>query len=800
MKFSFSWLKDYLETDLSADEVGDVLTDTGLEVESLINPRKRLGQLSVGEVLKVDKHPNADKLKVCVVKSNTGILNIVCGAPNVSKGMKVVVAKPGDFIPGLNINLKLSKIRDVKSEGMMCSERELEISDEHDGILELPSETEVGTLFSELVGDEKTVFEVAITPNRPDALGIYGIARDLSASGVGNLRVTKTPKLEGSFKSHFTIKLDNEVASKGCPHFVGRYFRGVQNKESPLWLKQRLISIGLNPISALVDITNYLTFDRGRPLHVFDADKLVGGLTVRKSYKGEKFHALDDKIYELDEGMIVITDEKEIVSLGGIIGGMKSGVSNETQNVVLEAAYFDPKSIASTGRKLQINSDARYRFERGVDPSFTLAGAHIATKMILDLCGGQASELIIAGTEPAFEKKIIFNPKRVNELIGIEVNRDRQIQILSSLGFSVKSVGHNFEILVPAWRPDVHREVDIIEEIARINSLANLPSIPMGRKEGVLKPLLTDSQSRQNLARRVCASLGYMECLSYSFIDKNSVKRFSNKTTNEITLINPISSEMTHMRQSLLPGLLKIVEKNQAKGTKNLAIFEQGYCFESNQVGDETYQISAILLGRRSNTKLYNETRLYDIFDIKRDLYKLMGYLNLKLENLKLERDVPEFLHPKRSARVLLGNKLIAIFGEINPLISKKYSIRERINCFTLFLDNIPFPKKRKITRDALVLSSLQPFERDFSFLVDEKTEYGAVKRTIVSLKNPLIDSINIVDVFQGESEKTEKKKSLSIRVRFQPSQKTLNDAEIEKMCAEIIGEVCNKVSATLKS
>ena len=498
--------------------------------------------------------------------------------------------------------------------------------------------------------------------------------------------------------------------------------------------------------------------------------------------------------------MIVITDEKEIVSLGGIIGGMKSGVSNETQNVVLEAAYFDPKSIASTGRKLQINSDARYRFERGVDPSFTLAGAHIATKMILDLCGGQASDLIIAGTELAFKKKIIFNPKKVNELIGIEVNRDRQIQILSSLGFSVKSVGHNFEILVPAWRPDVHGEVDIIEEIARINSLANLPSIPMGRKEGVLKPLLTDSQSRQNLARRVCASLGYMECLSYSFIDKNSVKRFSNKTTNEITLINPISSEMTHMRQSLLPGLLKIVEKNQAKGTKNFAIFEQGYCFESNQVGDETYQISAILLGSRSNTKLYNETRPYDIFDIKRDLYKLMGYLNLKLENLKLERDVPEFLHPKRSARVLLGNKLIAIFGEINPLISKKYSVRERINCFTLFLDNIPFPKKRKITRDALVLSNLQPFERDFSFLVDEKTEYGAVKRTIVSLKNPLIDSINIVDVFQGESEKTEKKKSLSIRVRFQPSQKTLNDAEIEKMCAEIIGEVCNKVSATLKS
>ena len=722
------------------------------------------------------------------------------GAPNVKIGMKVVVAKPGDFIPGLNINLKASKIRDVKSEGMMCSERELEISDEHEGIIELPSETAVGTLFSNLVGDEKTVFEIAITPNRPDALAIYGIARDLSASGVGKLRIGETPNIEGSFKTHLTIDLESEVSSKECPFFVGRHFRGVENGESPHWLKKRLISIGLNPISALVDITNYLTFDRGRPLHVFDADKLSGGLTVRKSVKGEKFHALDDKIYELTEGMTVITDEREIVSLGGIIGGMKSAVSDKTKNVLLEAAYFDPVSIASTGRKLQINSDARYRFERGIDPSFTLPGSHIATKMILDSCGGQVSDTIIAGSEPPFKREIIFNPKKVNQLIGIEVNNQRQIEILNSLGFSVKTVGRNFEIIVPAWRPDIYGEVDIIEEVARINSLANLPSIPMARKEGVLKPLLTDTQSRQNLARRVCASLGYIECLSYSFIDKKSVELFSNNASNEITLINPISSEMTHMRQSLLPGLLKIVEKNHAKGMKNLAIFEQGYCFESNQVGDETYQISAVLLGSKSNFNLYKEIRPFDIFDIKRDLFKLFSYLNLKVDKLKLERDTPEFLHPKRSAKVLLGNKLVAIFGEVNPLTAKNYSIRERINCFTLYLDNIPFPKKKKITRDALIFNNLQPIERDFSFLIDEKTEYGAIKRAILSLKNPLIDKINVVDVFQGEMEREERKKSLSIRVKFQPLEKTLNDAEIEKMCANIISEVGEKVSGMLKS
>ena len=800
MKFSFSWLKDYLETDLSADEIGDILTDTGLEVESIEDPKKRLGQLSVGEILTVEKHPNADKLKVCEVKSSTGIINIVCGAPNVKSGMKVVVARPGDFIPGLDIHLKSSKIRDVKSEGMMCSERELEISDEHDGIIELPSETEVGTLFSELVGYEKTVFEIAITPNRPDALGIYGIARDLSASGAGKLRISEIPNVEGLFKPLLNVKLDAEVDSKECPLFVGRYFRAVENGESPQWLKNRLISIGLSPISALVDITNYLTFDRGRPLHVFDADKLSGGLTVRKSIKGERFHALDDKIYELTEGMIVIADEKEIVSLGGIIGGMKSAVSDKTKNVFLEAAYFDPISIASTGRKLQINSDARYRFERGVDPNFTLSGSNIATKMIIDLCGGEASDVIIAGSVPSLKKKIIFDPKKVKQLIGIEVNSKRQLEILSSLGFLVKEVARKFEIIVPAWRPDVHGEVDIVEEVARINSLANLPSIPMARKDGVLKPLLTESQSRQNLARRVCASLGYMECLSYSFIDKKSVEWFSSNSSTEITLINPISSEMTHMRQSLLPALLKIVEKNQAKGIKSLAIFEQGYCFESNQVGDETYQISALLTGKKSNFNLYNETRPYDIFDTKKDLFKLLSYFNLKVDNLKLERSTPEFLHPKRSARVMLGNKIIAIFGEVSPLVAKNYAIRERINCFTLYLDNVPFPKKKKITRDSLILSNLQTIERDFSFLIDEKTEYGAVKKAINSLKNPLIDKINMVDVFQGEIEKKESKKSLSIRVKFQPLEKTLNDTQIENMCADIISEVSEKVNGILKS
>ena len=437
MRFSFSWLRDYLETSETPESIGEALTDLGLEIESLINPKTRLIDLTVGEILSFDKHPNADKLKVCRVKTSDNILNIICGAPNVKKGMKVVVAKPGNFIPGLNITLKKSEIRGVQSDGMMCSEKELEISDEHEGIIELPKGAEVGTSYSSLVDENKIFFEIAITPNRPDALGVFGIARDLAARGLGVLKPAKHETFKEDFVSNLNIELDESVKGKECPFFVGRSIKNVTNAESPQWLKQRLESIGLKPISALVDITNYITFDRGRPLHVFDADKISGDLRVRKSFAGEKFHALDEKIYDLDAGMTVIVDEKEIISLGGIIGGLNSSVSRETKNVLLEAAYFEPISIASTGRKLKINSDARYRFERGIDPSFTVPGNNIATKMILDICGGRASKPVIAGADPKPNKEVLFNPQKVNNLIGININLEDQKSILTSLGFIV---------------------------------------------------------------------------------------------------------------------------------------------------------------------------------------------------------------------------------------------------------------------------------------------------------------------------------------------------------------------------
>ena len=799
MKFSLSWLRDHLDTNVSPEQIGETLTDLGLEIESLVNPKDRLDGLTVGEILGVEKHPNADKLKVCQVKTSDKILNIICGAPNVRIGMKVVVAKPGSFIPGLNITLKNSEIRGIQSDGMMCSEKELEISEEHSGIIELPQDTKIGTPYSKLVDENKVIFEIAVTPNRPDALGVFGIARDLSARGIGNLKTKKTEPIKDNFASELSIELDEGVVEKECPFFVGRYIKNVKNESSPKWLQQRLNSVGLKPISALVDITNYLTFDRGRPLHVFDADKLNGNLRVRKSFAGEEFHALDDKLYKLEEGMTVIVDEKEIVSLGGIIGGLKTSVSEITKNVLLEAAYFDPISVAKTGRKLKINSDARYRFERGVDSSFTIPGSNMATKMILDICGGETSNLIVSGNEPKLNKEVLFNPQKVNDLIGININLDRQKSILVSLGFELQEKQEKILVKVPSWRPDVLGEADLVEEIARISSLANLPSTPLYRESlGIQKPILTRKQSRETAAKRMCASLGYVECVSYSFLDEFSSKKF-NSGKDEVLLLNPISSEMTNMRNSILPGLIRIIERNQAKGFFNMALFELGQCFRSNKVGDESSELTAILIGNNHEKNLYNDMRSFDVFDIKRDLNQLLEALGLNFERLKMSREVPDFLHPERSASLFLGNKKVAIFGEISPLLLKDFSIRGRINCFTIFLENIPFSKNKRISRNPLMVPNLQPVERDFSFLVDLKEEYENIRQAIISLKNDLIKEVAIFDIFSGEKEGGSEKKSVSVRVKIQPDNTTLKDHEIDQICKKIIAIVASKVGGRLR-
>ena len=799
MRFSFSWLRDYLETSETPESIGEALTDLGLEIESLINPKTRLIDLTVGEILSFDKHPNADKLKVCRVKTSDNILNIICGAPNVKKGMKVVVAKPGNFIPGLNMTLKKSEIRGVQSDGMMCSEKELEISDEHDGIIELPKWAEVGMSYSSLVDENKIFFEIAITPNRPDALGVFGIARDLAARGLGVLKPAKHETFKEDFVSNLNIELDESVKGKECPFFVGRSIKNVTNAESPQWLKQRLESIGLKPISALVDITNYITFDRGRPLHVFDADKISGDLRVRKSFAGEKFHALDEKIYDLDAGMTVIVDEKEIISLGGIIGGLNSSVSRETKNVLLEAAYFEPISIASTGRKLKINSDARYRFERGIDPSFTIPGNTIATKMILDICGGRASKPIIAGVDPKPNKEVLFNPQKVNNLIGIKINLEDQKSILTSLGFIVDDKKEKIIVKVPSWRPDVHGEADLVEEIARVSSLANLPSAPLYRDTpGVMKPILTRKQSREGVAKRACASLGYVECVSYSFLDEFASKKF-NSGKDEVLLSNPISSEMTNMRNSIIPGLIRIIERNQARGSSDMALFELGQCFLSNKVGDESSEISGVLIGNNYSNSLYKNNRAYDVFDVKRDLVELLKAMGLNFEKLKMSRDTPHFLHSGRSAKMSLGNKCIAIYGEISPLFLKDFSIRGRVNCFTVFLENIPFSKNKKISRNPLIINTLQAVERDFSFMVDQRCEYENIKTAIFSIKNELIEKVTIFDIFSGKKELETEKKSLSVRVKIQPKTATLKDHEIDKISKEIISVVGSKVGGLLR-
>lgn len=800
MKFSLSWLKDHLETNCTPNHIGEVLTDMGLEIESLVNPKDLLEGLSVGKIIEIRKHPNADKLNICQVQTSDDDLNIICGATNIKVGMKVVVAKPGSFIPGLNIALKKSNIRGVESFGMMCSEKELNISDEHEGIIELPQETEVGVPYSSIIDENTVTFEIAITPNRPDALSVFGIARDLAARGVGKLKIKDSPKIKETFISTLSIQLDSSVVENECPFFVARHIKNVKNSSSPNWLQKRLKSIGLKPISALVDITNYMTFDKGRPLHVFDADKINGNLRVRKSFSGEEFHALDEIIYKLEEGMTVIVDEKEIVSLAGIIGGLNSSVSELTNNVILESAYFEPISVASTGRKLKINSDARYRFERGVDPSFTIRGSDMATRMILEICGGEASNSIVSGKVPELNREILFNPQKVTNLLGIDIKSEKQISILVSLGFDVRENKGELLVGVPPWRPDVHGQADLVEEIARISSLANLPSTPMYRDTpDILKPVVTIKQSRESMIKRTLASLGYTECLSYSFLDEYVSKTF-NDGNEEILLLNPISSEMTNMRNSLLPGLIRVIEKNQAKGTFSMALFELGQCFKSNRVGDEDSELTAILLGNSSDQNLYNDTRPLDIFDIKRDLQHLFKCLGLKIDGFKMHREAPDFFHPQRSASLFLGNKKVAVFGEISPFVLKDFSIKGRVNSFTVFLENLTFPKQKKISKNPLLVENLQAIERDFSFLVNVQEEFGNLRKAILSLKNEMIVGVTIFDTFIGSNLNLSERKSMSIRVKIQPKTVNLNDGEIGAICKEIIDVVSSKVGGTLRS
>ena len=797
MKFTLSWLKDHLDTAASLDEIVQGLIGVGLEVEEVEDKTKVLAPFKVAYVKEAIKHPNADKLRLCRVETEQGEIQVVCGAANARTGMKGIVALPGAFIPGTGITLEKGVIRGSESQGMLCSERELLISQEHDGIIDLTGDWPVGTPAVTALGLDDPMIYVKVTPNRPDALGVRGIARDLAAKGLGKLKPLDAKPVAGSFDSPIKVSLDFEDNdTKPCPLFVGRYFRGIKNGPSPEWLKRRLKAIGLRPISALVDITNYITFAYARPLHVFDAAKVTGNIHARLALDGETMAALDGKTYVLAPAMTVIADDHGPEAIAGVIGGEASGCSEETTDVFLEAAYFDPLRTAATGRKLGIASDARYRNERGIDPAFTQTGAEIATRMILDLCGGEASHLVVAGAVPDTSRSFTLRPTRVKSLGGADVPLTEQIRILSDLGFGVTEMAEGLSCAVPPWRPDVHGEADLVEEVCRIFGLDNIPPVAMERHHPISKPVLNPLQKRMLAARRTLASRGFNEAVTWSFIPEVQARLFGGGQP-ELKLANPISSELTDMRPSLLPNLIAAAGRNMARGFSDIALSEIGHAYAGDRPQDETLRAGGIRRGAAIARNWLDDSRPVDAFDAKADALAVLEAAGAPAASLQIVAGAPSWYHPGRSGTIQMGpqNKL-AHFGEIHPRILAAIDVKGPLVAFEAVLNAIPVAKSKSATRAALNVSGLMPLTRDFAFVVDDGVEAEKLVKAAKGADKALISDVNVFDVFKLEGAK----KSLAIEVTLSPRDKTLTDEEIEAVSAKIVAMVQKATGGTLRS
>ncbi len=805
MKFTLNWLKTHLETEASLDEILYALTDLGLEVEGVENPADTLGAFRICRVIEAVQHPNADRLRLCRVETwpdgpggRTEEVQVVCGAPNARTGLVGVFAPVGSYVPGIDLLLKPGLIRDVESNGMLCSERELMVSDEHDGIIDLPADAPLGELFINYTNRNDPVIDIAITPNRPDALGVEGIARDLAARGLGRLITPVIEPVEGHFKSPLKVTIDPDVMQKGCPLFTGRLIRGVKNGPSPQWLQDRLRAIGLRPISALVDVTNFLTYDRNRPLHVFDMARLTGDLRVHFAQGGETLTALDDKDYTLDAGMMAISDDAAVQSIAGIMGGAASGCTAETTDVFLESAYWDPVTIAATGRKLKINSDARYRFERGVDPAFTPRGLELATAMILEFCGGEASDVVTAGAVPDTTRHYHLDPARVSSLVGMDIPEETQIATLKALGFTFDAM----EVTPPTWRPDVQGEADLVEEIARIASLTRLEGKPLARTNvGVTRPILTPMQRREIVARRQMAALGYNECVTYTFVDKAAAEMFGGG--GDATMIaNPISSEMSHMRPALLPALLQAAARNQARGFQDMALFEVGPAFDGGEPEDQHIEVAGLLVGATGPRDPFGARRMIDVYDAKADAEAVLAAVGAPMK-LMVQRNAPGWYHPGRSGQLSLGPKnILARFGELHPRVMAAMGVKGPAVAFSVLLENVPTKKAGKATRAALEISDLQAVERDFAFVVDEDVEAAVLVNAAKGADKKLIADARVFDVFVGERAAAQMgagKKSVAITVRLQPKSATLTEQEIEAVSARVIEKVRKATGGVLR-
>lgn len=797
MKFTLSWLKSHLDTEASVAEIAEALTDLGLEVEGIENPIEKLADFTIGYVESAEKHPDADKLKVCQVQTKDGPTQIICGAPNARAGITVVIASPGTYVPGIDTTIGVGKIRGIESFGMMCSEREMELSDEHDGIIELDSGT-VGESFTDWLATNDPskvdpVIEIAITPNRPDALGVRGIARDLAARGLGKMKDREVEIVPATFQADLSVSIDADTLD-GCPVFTGRLIKGVKNGPSPAWLQDILRAIGLRPISFLVDVTNFFTYDQNRPLHVFDADKVAGNLRVHRASGGETLTALDEKDYTLQAGQMVISDDNGPESIAGIMGGLETGCTEDTVNVFVESAYWDPVQIAYAGRALKINSDARYRFERGVDPAFTPEGLEHAVRMIVDHAGGEASQLIVAGQVPDVSRAYKLDAKRVISLVGMDIPESTQRQTLTALGFRLEGdMAH-----VPSWRPDVQGEADLVEEVARIASLTKLEGKPLPRVPGVPKPVLTPMQLRSQAAKRTAAALGYNECVTYSFIDEAAASLFGGG--DDATMLeNPISSDMSHMRPGLLPGLLRAVSRNQARGFADMALFEVGHAFQGGEPEEQHLQVAGVLIGKTGPKDILGESRDVDVFDAKADAEAVLAAIGAPAK-VQIMRNGEGWWHPGRHGQICLGpKKVLGVFGEIHPKVLREMDIKSPAVAFVLYPEQVPQPKNKTATRPALKATDLQAVERDFAFVVDADVEALTLVNAAAGADKALITDVRVFDEFIGGA-LGDGKKSLAVTVRLQPSEATLKDKEIEAIAAKIVEKVTKATGGVLRA
>ncbi|WP_339693895.1 phenylalanine--tRNA ligase subunit beta [Celeribacter baekdonensis] len=796
MKFTLSWLKEHLETDASLDDILYALTDLGLEVEGVENPRDALKGFKLVKVKEAVQHPDADKLRVCQVETDEGMTQIVCGAPNARAGITAVLAKPGMFIPGLDITISVGKIRGVESHGMMASMRELNLGEDHDGIIELEG-GEIGMEFADYLAQTDPskvdpVIEIAITPNRPDALGVHGIARDLAARGLGTLKPLKVETVAGTFANPISVEI-TEAAKDGCYLFGGRYIRGVKNGPSPMWLQDRLTAIGLRPISILVDVTNFFTYDRNRPLHVFDAATVKGGLVIDRATGGEELLALDEKTYTMPEGALCIFSGGKVESIGGIMGGEETGCSDDTVDVFVEAAVWNTLDIAKAGRALKVNSDARYRNERGIDPAYNMQALDDATAMILALCGGEASEVVMAGAVPDVSRAYRLDTDRVQSLVGMDIAPARQVAILESLGFVMD--GDMAE--VPSWRPDVLGEADLVEEVARVESLTHLAPKAMTRPAGVAKAILTPMQVRESSARHQAAALGYNECVTYSFVDEKSAKLFGGGT-DAVRLENPISSEMSHMRPDLLIGLLQAAARNQARGFADLSLFECGPAFHGGEPGEQHLQVAGVLVGASGPKDVHGARRVMDLYDAKADAEAVLAAIGAPAK-AQILRDTSPWFHPGRSGKICLGpKKVLAQFGELHPKVLKEMGVKGTAVAFTVYLEETPLPRGTKVARSAFFTNDLQAVERDFAFVVDKSVNALDLVNAAAGVDKVLIEEVRVFDEFIGGS-LGEDKKSLAITVRLQPADATLKDKDLEEISAKIVAKVEKATGGTLR-